>query len=210
MHSSIPIENFHDLVAGSYQFISHISDKIIKTKSYFISRQSRCSTNCLWNNNNLLSLEQGIFIKYIHLGLFLRRGSSTTSFIYALELDTNSIQLCKSANALIPRQFEGFSCFCKNLTHASLTNSNCKKLEAVESRCFILTTSLLLSLKQVNIARKYGLADTKTTLCAYSTVPSSAFNFISHKTSFLKQTSGTNRYSTKLFLQQNAKSVSAR
>jgi len=50
--------------------------------------------------------------------------------MYASELDNNSIQSCKSANALILKQFEGFSCFIKNSTHTSLTNSNCKRFEA--------------------------------------------------------------------------------
>jgi len=49
---------------------------------------------------------------------------------YASELDTNSVQLCKIANAFIPRQFEGSSCVCKNSAHPFCTSSNCKRLAA--------------------------------------------------------------------------------
>ena len=44
----------------------------------------------------------------------------------ASQLDNKSVQLCKSANALIPRQFDASSSFCKNSAHAALTKSNCK------------------------------------------------------------------------------------
>jgi len=42
------------------------------------------------------------------------------------ELEDNSIQLCKSANALILRQFEAFKPVCKYLTQALITLSNCR------------------------------------------------------------------------------------
>lgn len=50
----------------------------------------------------------------------------------------------------------------------------------------MLTQSLVLSSKVVNIAWKYGLADAKIALCPYTIVPSSVSNLISHKTPSLK------------------------
>lgn len=37
--------------------------------------------------------------------------------IYVSDFENNSIHLCKSANALVPRQFEGFSCVTIKSSH---------------------------------------------------------------------------------------------
>lgn len=50
--------------------------------------------------------------------------------IYDLELDNNSIQLYKSANAMILKQFVGCSLFFKKSQHEFCMSCNCKKLEA--------------------------------------------------------------------------------
>lgn len=56
----------------------------------------------------------------------------------------------------------------------------------MESNSLMLTQSLVLSSKVVNIAWKYGLADAKIALCPFTIVPSSVSNLISHKTPSLE------------------------
>lgn len=57
----------------------------------------------------------------------------------------------------------------------------------VESKSLKCTTSLFLSSKLRNMARKYGLTDIKIFLCPATIAPSSVFNLISQKTSLLKK-----------------------
>jgi hypothetical protein len=64
-----------------------------------------------------LNLKQGIFIKYIHSGLFLRRGSSRTSFVMYSK-DANDKRTC-SINLGKLLYLQSNSCFTQLITHSN-------------------------------------------------------------------------------------------
>ena len=55
--------------------------------------------------------------------------------VYTCAYVSSSWQACKSAKALMPRQFEGWSCAWRKSQHASRTSTSCSMFAAGRSTC---------------------------------------------------------------------------